>query len=76
MDIKIGFTDNAREVTVSSHETQEEVIKRVTQAMETPEATLTLKDDKGRVVVVKNSRIAWVEIGTTNAPRVGFAPGA
>ncbi|WJZ01941.1 DUF3107 domain-containing protein [Corynebacterium freiburgense] len=73
MDIKIGFSDSARELVVSSNQTQDEVVQLVKTALADDAGSLQLTDDKGRQYVVRNSRIAYVEIGTTTQRQVGFA---
>ncbi|MEZ2121476.1 MULTISPECIES: DUF3107 domain-containing protein [unclassified Corynebacterium] len=72
MDIKIGFSDTAREVVVSSNEEQDAVVTQVSEALADDNGILRLTDDKGRVVLVRNSRIAYIEVGTTTSRPVGF----
>lgn len=73
MDIKIGFSDSARELVVVSNQTQDEVLALVTAALADDAGVLQLADDKGRQYVVRNSRIAYVEVGKNQARQVGFA---
>lgn len=73
MDIKIGFSDSARELVVASDQTQDEVLKLVKTALTDDAGVLQLVDKKGRQYVVRNSRIVYVEVGTTTAQQVGFA---
>ncbi|MCK7637730.1 DUF3107 domain-containing protein [Corynebacterium pygosceleis] len=72
MDIKIGFSDTAREVVVSSNEEQDTIIEQVAEALSDDNGVLRLTDDKGRVVLARNNRIAYVEVGTTTSRPVGF----
>ena len=72
MDIKIGFSDTAREVVVSTDEEQDAIVKQVTEALADDGGVLRLTDDKGRVVLARNSRIAYVEVGTATSRPVGF----
>ena len=72
MDIKIGFSDTAREVVVSSNEEQDVIIEQVAKALSDDNGVLRLTDDKGRVVLARNNRIAYVEVGTTTSRPVGF----
>ena len=72
MDIKIGFSDTAREVVVSTDEEQDAIIRQVTEALADDGGVLRLTDDKGRVVLARNSRIAYVEVGTATSRPVGF----
>lgn len=71
MDVKIGITDNGREVTVSMNASPEEIEKQVSASLQS-DKTLTLVDDKGRRVIVPSAKIAYVEIGPADSRRVGF----
>lgn len=73
MDIKIGFADSPRELVISSTASQEEIAGRVSEALANDSGVLDLSDDKGNRYIVRNSRIAYVEVGTQNARAVGFA---
>ncbi|MDU0478892.1 DUF3107 domain-containing protein [Staphylococcus chromogenes] len=72
MDIKIGFTDSPRELAISTSETQEEVRAKVAASLEAESGVLELADDRGRQFLVRNSRIAYVEIGVATSRTVGF----
>ena len=71
MEVKIGVQQAAREVTLESAQTQDEVVALVSAAIDkgTP---LTLSDEKGRTVVVPGDKIAYVELGAMESRRVGF----
>ncbi len=71
MDVKVGITDNGREVTVAMEATPEEIEKQVSAALQS-DKTLTLIDEKGRRVMVPSAKIAYVEIGPADSRRVGF----
>ncbi|AWB83559.1 DUF3107 domain-containing protein [Corynebacterium liangguodongii] len=73
MDIRIGLTDTARELTVASAESQDSVLEQVKAAIAEGAPTVTLADDKGRIYLVRTERIAYVEVGTSTARSVGFA---
>ena len=73
MDIRIGLSDSQRELAVSSSDLQEDVLARVSTAIAEGQPTLTLEDDKGRKFLVRTERIAYVEVGNSNARAVGFA---
>lgn len=72
MDVKIGVSDNPRELVITSEQAQEEVEKLVSAALSESGGVLSLEDDKGRRFVVPSARIAYVEIGTKDARPVGF----
>lgn len=73
MDIKIGFADSARELIISSNSSQDEVAAKVAEALADDSGVFDVTDDKGRRYLVRNSRIAYVEVGTNTPRTVGFA---
>lgn len=75
MEIKIGVLDSPRELVISSQEPQDEVEARVTEALRDGQGLLALSDDKGARYVVPAGKVSYVEIGVSDARRVGFAIG-
>jgi hypothetical protein len=73
VDVKIGVTDTGRELTVSSGATPDEIEALISEALKNPDGTLVLVDDKGRRVIVRSAKIAYVEIAPADGRRVGFA---
>ena len=73
MEIKVGVADTARELLINSAQTPEEVEALVADALLNSSGTLSLIDDKGRRYVVPSARVAYVEIGSADSRRVGFA---
>lgn len=73
MDIKIGFIDSPRELTVSVDQDQEAAVESVTSALQNPDGIFTLTAAKGAKVLVRNSQIAYVQIGRPSSQAVGFA---
>ena len=71
MEVKIGVRNVAREITLESAQTAEEVAAAVDQALEAG-TTLRLSDEKGRLVVVPAGVLGYVEIGAPEGRRVGF----
>ena len=71
MEVKIGVQNVAREIVLESSQTADEVAGAVDSAL-SGAATLRLTDDKGRLIVVPTSGIAYVEIGAEETRRVGF----
>ena len=71
VEIKIGVQDTVREVSLDSNDTSEEVIAAISDAL-TGGGVLTLVDDRGRSVMVRAAKLAYVEIGATTKGRVGF----
>lgn len=76
MEVKIGVTDNPRELSFNSAETPAEVEKSITDALSKDVGVLALTDEKGRRFLVQAAKIAYVEIGAADVRRVGFGVGA
>ncbi len=72
MEIKIGVQHAARELSLESELSAEEVEKAVSAALTGKTGLLVLSDEKGRKVMVPADRLAYVEIGEPSARRVGF----
>ena len=73
MEVKVGVADTARELIINSSQTPEEVEALVADSLKGTSGTLTLIDDKGRRYVVPSARVAYVEIGSADSRKVGFA---
>ncbi|WJY67509.1 DUF3107 domain-containing protein [Corynebacterium auris] len=73
MDIKIGLAESPRELVITSSGDQEEILGRISRAIEGGEPTLTLTDDRGRSFVIRTERISYAEVGSATARTVGFA---
>jgi hypothetical protein len=73
VEVKIGVQHTPREITLESAQTPAEVETLVSAAMRNPEGLLSLADEKGRVILVPSSLVAYVEIAQADVRRVGFA---
>ena len=71
MDVKIGIHQAVRELTLETDESAESISAQVAEAVSS-DGLLTLKDTKGRTVVVPGAKIAYVELGSTTVAAVGF----
>ena len=76
MDIRIGITQTAREISL---EMEDEAKVRtalkasVEKALKGEVDTLWLTDKKGRDIAIPSAKIAYIEIGSTDADRrIGF----
>ena len=69
MQVTIGIKHAARELTLDTTASQEEVPAAVSGAAT---ADVTLSDDKGRKVFVPAGSLAYVEVGEASPRRVGF----
>jgi Protein of unknown function (DUF3107) len=73
VEVKVGVADTARELVLNSNQSPDEIESLVAAALKGSAGTLSLVDDKGRRFVVPAARVAYVEIGTADTRRVGFA---
>lgn len=71
MEIKIGIVDTARELTIDSNESVDEILKAVTDAIGTGNL-LVLTDSHDRKVLVPGGKLAYVDLGDPRERRVGF----
>jgi hypothetical protein len=74
VEITIGVRNVAREISLESTQSPEEVLAAVDKALE-GSTSLVLEDDKGRRVVVPAGALGYVELGPTEQRRVGFGLG-
>jgi len=72
VDIRIGIINTPREITFESSQTAPEVEQVVTAAIEGGAQFIRLSDSKGKLFLVPTASLAYVEIGTESARRVGF----
>ena len=75
MEVKIGVQFAARELTLESAQTPDEVEQAVGEALRADIGVLTLVDEKGRRILVPADKIAYVEIADSEMRRVGFGAG-
>lgn len=71
MEIKIGVKQSPREIIVDSDKTPEELSAHIEESVQAG-SVLSFTDAKGRQVLVPAAALAYVEIGTESARRVGF----
>lgn len=71
MEVKIGVQNVARELTLESSQTADEVTGLVSEAISSG-GLLRLTDDKGRTIVVPGASLGYVEVGVESERRVGF----
>lgn len=72
MEIRIGIQNSPRELGFESSESPAEVQKRIADAIENGTPHLTLADENGRLYIVPIASLAYVEVGSEKARRVGF----
>lgn len=72
-EIRIGLTDNPKELAVEVNEDPEKIAKRLTEAVEKEGGMLWLTDTRGKRVGVPAGKIAYIELEPEGAQRpVGF----
>lgn len=75
MEIKIGVQETARELSFDSDDAPEAVTAAFEKAL-AEGGLLSLKDDRGRTIVVPAAKVAYLEIGPASRGRVGFGSSA
>ena len=70
-EIRIGVSDNARELTIESTLSAGEVEALVAKSASS-DVPLVLQDEKGRTVIVPANKISYVEISPRAIRKVGF----
>jgi Protein of unknown function (DUF3107) len=75
MEVKLGVTDNPKELEVDVQQSAEEVAKTVEDAVAGgTRGVLWLIDSRGRRVGIPTDKLAYIEISEENPEkRVGFA---
>jgi Protein of unknown function (DUF3107) len=71
VEVRIGVQNVAREITFETDMSDSEVVEAVSAAL-ADRGVLTLKDGKGRQVIVPGSALGYVHIGESEKGRVGF----
>lgn len=71
MEIKIGIMNVARELTVESSDTADDVLENFGKAL-AEGGLLTLRDEKGRQVAVPASSVGYLDLGSEQIRTVGF----
>lgn len=71
MEIRIGIQHSPREIVIESNESTDSVLETLTSAIGdgTP---VSLRDDRGRTVLVPGAKVAFVEFSAQEPRRVGF----
>lgn len=74
MDVRIGVTDNPREIIIqlADDADRDEVKAAIDAALTGTAPTLWLIDEKGKEVGVSSAKVAFVELGPDGANPIGF----
>jgi hypothetical protein len=75
MEVKLGVTDNPKELEVDIDQSADEVVKIVESALANEtRVVLWLTDSRGRRVGIPTDKLAYIEMSDDNPEkRVGFA---
>ena len=71
MEIRIGIQHSPREIVSESEDEASAVLESLTTAV-TEGAPVTLRDKKGRNVLLPGAKIAYAEVSTEEPRPVGF----
>ena len=71
MEVRIGVQNTSREVVIDVNESADQVTKAVNAALAKGEV-LSLKDERGRTIVVPAASIAYIDIAASETRKVGF----
>jgi DNA-binding MurR/RpiR family transcriptional regulator len=72
MEVRIGVKGAARELSLDSNQSPDDIQKAVDAALKNGAPTVTFTDEKGRRIVVAADKLAYVEIAESEGRRVGF----
>jgi len=72
MNIKIGLIESPRELVINSELSHDEAVKLVKDVLGKADDVVELADAKGRKYLVRTNAIAYVEVGSSEQPIVGF----
>ena len=72
MEIRIGIANTGRELSFETNEAVDAVKKSVADALGQGAPFVTFTDTKGTSYLVPVAGLAYIEIGTEEARRVGF----
>jgi hypothetical protein len=72
VEITIGIKNIARELTIQSAQSAEDLRAAIAAALADPAGVLTLVDEHDRVTVIPASAIGFVQMGQEGQRRVGF----
>jgi hypothetical protein len=73
VDIRIGIANSPREINFESSQTSADIEKIVADALGSDAKFVTFNDDKGKLYIVPTESLAYVEVGSEESRRIGFA---
>ncbi len=72
MEVRIGIQNVQRELMIETSTSQADVEAALTAALAVQGGVFVLADEKGGKVLVPASKIAYVDLGSTESRRIGF----
>ncbi len=72
MEIRIGITNTGRELNFETSEGSDAVKASIAAAFDQSASHVSFVDVKGNSYIVPTANIAFIELGTEEARRVGF----
>jgi len=71
MEVRIGISDVGREVTLRTKTSADDVVEQLHKAV-TENSLFEIVDEQGRRVVVPASKVAYLDLGSSDIRAVGF----
>lgn len=71
MEVRIGISDVSREVTLRTETSADDVVKNLGKAI-ADNTLFEITDAQGRRVIVPASKVAYLDLGSTDVRAVGF----
>lgn len=72
MEIRIGIANTGRELNFETDQAADDVKKSLADALDSGAPFVSFADTKGNSYIVPAASLAYVELGTEEARRVGF----
>lgn len=71
MEVRIGISDVGREVTLKTRSGADELVELLKKAV-SENSLFEITDEQGRRVVVPSSKVAYLDLGSSDVRAVGF----
>ncbi len=71
MEVRIGISDVAREVTLRTKTSADDIVEQLHKAV-TENSLFEIVDEQGRRVVVPAPKVAYLDLGSSDVRAVGF----
>lgn len=72
MDIRIGLTQVARELSFETDESRKDIEKRLTEALKNETGVVSFESTKGNAYLIPVRNIGYIEYGEEEERRIGF----